>query len=51
MRKAFLKVRFTEQLRLAKKLPGNRDEIIRVLLESAKVGLEDDAKPLLEKLL
>ena len=52
----FLKRRFTQQLHLANQSPGNRGEIIRVLLESVKVGsvehnelisaqiIEDDCK-------
>ena len=36
--KAFIKVPFVQQFRLAKKSPGNRGEFIRVLLESVKVG-------------
>ena len=58
----FRKVRFAEQLQLANMSPGNRGEIIRVLLESAKVGshahnqlifahiMDDDAKLSIEKL-
>ena len=61
--KAFIKVRFAEQLHLANKSPGNRGEIVSVLLEYVNVGsnahnqlifaqiMDDDSRPLLEKLL
>ena len=40
----FLKVRFAEQLHLANISPGNRGEIIRVLLESARVGSNEHSQ-------
>ena len=58
----FLKIRFTEKLTMAKKMPGHRRETIRVLLESASPGsaehaalvfaqtIDDEDTPLLEKL-
>ena len=45
--KAFLTRRFTRQLDLAKAMPGNRAESIRVLLESAKLGSVEHAALLL----
>ena len=59
----FLKVRLSEQLRLANMSPGNRGDIISILMESEKVGaydhyelifahiMDDDAKSLIKKLL
>ena len=59
---AFLKIRFTKKLDLAKKSPADRGETIRVLLESTSPGsaehaalvftqiMDDEAKPVLERL-